>query len=99
MAGREGVTTQQVYYFLVDFVERNGFPPTTQEIADAMELNSTATAKYHLDSLEAKGFIKQRPRQPRAITLIGYKSVCVDKPLIHQLVSNWNKKLRERRPA
>ncbi|MDQ2687368.1 MAG: transcriptional repressor LexA, partial [Armatimonadota bacterium] len=50
-------------------IEQCGQAPTVREIGALVNLSSSCTVKKHLDSLEAKGFIK-RDRYKRSIDLM-----------------------------
>lgn len=60
---------QQIYEFLLDFYNKNGFPPTVREICAAVGLNSTSTVHTHLSKLEQRGLIKRNPAKQRSITI------------------------------
>jgi repressor LexA len=61
----------QVLTFLIDFNEKNGFPPTIRELCDHFGFRSLNTAHFHLRSLEKKGYIQIHPGKGRGITLPG----------------------------
>ena len=46
---------QKVYDYIRDTIRKNGVPPTMKEICDALDLSSTSTAHFHLNTLEKKG--------------------------------------------
>lgn len=50
-------------------IEQKGHAPTVREIGALVSLSSSCTVKKHLDSLEAKGYIR-RDRYKRAISLM-----------------------------
>jgi len=45
--------------FISQFIQKHGYSPTLQEVADAMNLNSLATVHEHVKSLVRKGVIKK----------------------------------------
>jgi repressor LexA len=51
------------------FIQRNGYSPTLEEIGRMMELSSLATVHKHLQNLEAKGLIRRNWNHSRAIEL------------------------------
>ena len=55
--------------FIVDHVERKGYPPSVREICSAVGLASSSTAHGHLSRLEEKGYLHRDPTKPRAIEL------------------------------
>ncbi|HMO02090.1 MAG TPA: transcriptional repressor LexA [Oligoflexia bacterium] len=50
---------RQTLQFLRDFLASNGYAPTLKNIADHIGVKSLSTAHFHLERLEAKGFIKR----------------------------------------
>ena len=63
-----GRTRGLVYDYIVEYVERKGYPPTLREIADALGLRSTGTVVRHLKHLEADCLITRQERMARAIS-------------------------------
>ena len=55
-----------VYRFIVDFYEKNGYPPSIREICTGVGLKSTATVHGHLSRLEEKGLIERDASKQRA---------------------------------
>src|SRR5919199_108361 len=62
---------QEIWDFLVDYVDRHGYPPTVREIGDAVGLASPSTVHAHLANLERAGLLKRDPTKPRALDLSG----------------------------
>ena len=62
---------QEIWDFLVDYVDRHGYPPTVREIGDAIGLASPSTVHAHLANLERAGLLKRDPTKPRALELSG----------------------------
>src|SRR5947209_19630772 len=62
---------RQIWDFLVDFVDRHGYPPTVREIGEAVGLASPSTVHAHLANLERAGLLRRDPTKPRALELIG----------------------------
>jgi repressor LexA len=62
---------QEIWDFLVDYVDRHGYPPTVREIGEAVGLASPSTVHAHLANLERAGLLKRDPTKPRAIELVG----------------------------
>ena len=62
---------QEIWDFLVDYVDRHGYPPTVREIGDAVGLASPSTVHAHLANLERAGLLKRDPTKPRALELVG----------------------------
>ena len=62
---------QQIWNFLVEYVDRHGYPPTVREIGDQVGLASPSTVHAHLANLERAGLLRRDPTKPRALELIG----------------------------
>jgi repressor LexA len=58
---------KQVLDFLADFVEKNGYSPSYDEIAQALELASLATVHKHVSALEAKHYVRRSFNQSRSL--------------------------------
>ncbi len=62
---------QEIWNFLVEYVDRHGYPPTVREIGERVGLASPSTVHAHLANLERAGLLKRDPTKPRALELIG----------------------------
>jgi repressor LexA len=62
---------QEIWDFLVDYVDRHGYPPTVREIGEAVGLASPSTVHAHLANLERAGLLRRDPTKPRALDLTG----------------------------
>jgi repressor LexA len=62
---------QQIWNFLVEYVDRHGYPPTVREIGEEVGLASPSTVHAHLANLERAGLLRRDPTKPRALELIG----------------------------
>src|SRR5438876_10729623 len=62
---------QEIWNFLVEYVDRHGYPPTVREIGEKVGLASPSTVHAHLANLERAGLIKRDPTKPRAVELSG----------------------------
>ena len=62
---------QEIWQYLVQYVDDHGYPPTVREIGDAVGLASPSTVHAHLANLERTGLLKRDPTKPRAIELTG----------------------------
>jgi repressor LexA len=62
---------QEIWQFLVQYVDDHGYPPTVREIGDAVGLASPSTVHAHLANLDRAGLIRRDPTKPRAIELVG----------------------------
>ncbi len=55
--------------FIKSFQEKNGYPPTLEEIAKKLKLSSVATVHQYLAALERKGYIKKHKGHARSIDI------------------------------
>jgi len=62
---------QEIFDFLLGYVERHGYPPTVREIGEAVGLASPSTVHAHLANLERAGLIRRDPTKPRALEVLG----------------------------
>jgi repressor LexA len=68
---------QEIWSFLVEYVDRHGYPPTVREIGEAVGLASPSTVHAHLANLERAGLLRRDPTKPRALELTGRESESV----------------------
>ena len=61
---------KQVLDFLVHFINRHGYSPSYEEIADGLDLTSLATVHKHMQTLERKGFIRRAYNQSRSVEVV-----------------------------
>jgi repressor LexA len=61
---------RQVYDFIADFVQRNNYTPSYQEIGDGLELSSLATVHKHITNLEKKGLLSRDYNCSRSLVLL-----------------------------
>jgi repressor LexA len=62
---------EDVLEYVVAFVGDNGYPPTYDEIREAVGLSSKSHVDYYLHALEEDGLIERTPRTPRGLRLVG----------------------------
>jgi repressor LexA len=62
---------QEIWTFLVSYVDEHGYPPTVREIGEAVGLASPSTVHAHLANLERAGLLRRDPTKPRALELVG----------------------------
>jgi repressor LexA len=59
----------QVLDFIAAFIQRNGYSPSYEEIAEGLELASLATIHKHLTTLSSKGYLRRGVNQSRSLDL------------------------------
>jgi repressor LexA len=61
---------RQVYDFISDFVQKNNYSPSFEEIAQGLDLSSLATVHKHISNLEKKGLLTRDYNRSRSIDLL-----------------------------
>jgi repressor LexA len=62
---------QEIWNYLVEYVDAHGYPPTVREIGERVGLASPSTVHAHLANLERAGLLRRDPTKPRALELLG----------------------------
>jgi repressor LexA len=67
----KGLTKRQqnILQYILDYIQKEGFPPSIREIGKDFEIGSLRGVTVHLDALERKGYIS-RANTPRSIRVI-----------------------------
>jgi repressor LexA len=58
---------KEVLDFISNFVERNGYSPSFEEIAHGLSLRSLATVHKHITNLQEKGLLQREHNRSRSI--------------------------------
>jgi len=61
---------QKILYFMHDYMQENGYPPTIREIGTATDINSTSVVNYNLNKLVAAGYLDRSGRVSRGLRLV-----------------------------
>jgi repressor LexA len=61
---------RQVYDFIAEFVQSNGYSPSFEEIGAGLGLSSLATVHKHINNLEAKKMLRRSYNRSRSIDLL-----------------------------
>ena len=61
---------RQIYDFIAEFVESNGYSPSFEEIGAALGLSSLATVHKHINNLEAKKLLRRDYNRSRSIDVL-----------------------------
>lgn len=64
---------RQIVEFISQYIQKNGYSPTLQDIADAIHVSSLATIHEHLQALVKKGVIRKYEGAVRGIELLDRK--------------------------
>ena len=57
----------EVYRYICDYSEENGYPPSVRDIQSALGIKSTATVHSYLTKLEMKGYIVKEQGKSRTL--------------------------------
>mgnify|MGYP005763242247 CR=1 FL=1 len=60
----------QIYDYIVEFLNHNGYPPSIREIGEHVHIKSTSAVNYHLKKLEKDGFISRAEGKARSIVVL-----------------------------
>ncbi|MBI4501143.1 MAG: transcriptional repressor LexA [Gemmatimonadetes bacterium] len=61
---------KQIVDYLAESIQKNGFAPSFEEIAEHFSFNSLATVHEHLTNLERKGYIRRSHNESRSIEIV-----------------------------
>src|ERR1700690_3030232 len=61
---------REVYDFISEFVQKNGYSPSFEEIGEGLGLSSLATVHKHISNLEKKGLLTRDYNRSRSIDLL-----------------------------
>jgi repressor LexA len=56
--------------YIIDEVQKKGYPPSVREIGEAVGLSSSSTVHAHLSKLVRLGYLRRDPTKPRAIEVL-----------------------------
>lgn len=71
-----------VYNFVVDFINDTGYPPSVREICEKLNIKSTATAYSYLEKLKEQGLLDKSPQKKRALAVANKPTTFKCVPLI-----------------
>ena len=69
---------QEIWNYLVEYVDGHGYRPTVREIGEQVGLASPSTVHAHLANLERAGLLRRDPTKPRALELLGREKQLVE---------------------
>jgi repressor LexA len=58
---------RQILDFILEQIDRRGFPPTIREIGDQFGISSPNGVRDHLIALQRKGYLKRTPEKSRSL--------------------------------
>lgn len=61
---------RQIYNFIADFVQKNGYSPSFAEIGQGLGLSSLATVHKHITNLHNKGLLKRELNRSRSLDVL-----------------------------
>ncbi|MEN8191850.1 MAG: transcriptional repressor LexA [Bacteroidota bacterium] len=68
---KKDLTSRQkdIYSFIKNFINENGYPPTYREIGFEFDISSTFGVKRHIDALIKKGYINIAEKSSRTLSI------------------------------
>lgn len=79
----------EMYRYICEATEANGYSPSVRDIQEALGIKSTATVHSYLNKLEAKGYIQKAQGKSRTLRVetenLASRSVCV--PIVGQVAA------------
>ena len=61
---------ESVLLYLIDYIQKNQYPPTVREIQSQIGIKSLSTVKNDLDKLEEEGYITRLNQKSRSIEIL-----------------------------
>lgn len=62
---------KEVYKFISECLEKNGYAPSVRDVCAAVGMKSTSSVHEYIRRLEAKGYIRKSSGKSRALTIEG----------------------------
>ena len=80
---------KEILEYLNEYIDREGYAPTIEEIAEHFSLRSLATVHKHLTNLQEKGLIRRAWNRSRALELVPteVKVHAVELPLLGRVAA------------
>lgn len=60
---------KQILDFVTNFISKNDYSPSLEEIKRHFRLRSVATVHEHIKTLQSKGYLKKEENQPRSVSV------------------------------
>jgi repressor LexA len=64
---------KEVYDFIEDQIDENGYAPSLPEIRDHFQISAVSTVHEHVTALVKKGFLKRAKNVSRSLELVGQR--------------------------
>jgi len=61
---------KEVLDFIADFIDENGYSPSYDEVAQALDLASLATVHKHIQALESRNYLRRSFNQSRSLEVV-----------------------------
>lgn len=72
---------KEILDFITEFIDREGYSPSMEEIAEKFQFASLNAVFKHLEALAARGFLHRDPNRARSIALSHKESAATPVPL------------------
>lgn len=72
------VNTVKVLAYIIDYIDRKGYPPSLREISRRMKFKTHAGASYHIRKLIRTGYVKRETNCSRGLRLVDvHRAICM----------------------
>lgn len=71
MSEKTSLFLKELYDYIRDFSQKNGYPPTVREIQAHFGIKSTASVAYYLKQLENNNLIRHSKSKKRSLEIVG----------------------------
>ena len=73
---------EEVYKFIAEYVNLNGFPPSVRDVCAGTGIKSTATASDYIERLKDRGLLDKSPMKNRAVIPVKKSGTFISVPLV-----------------
>lgn len=73
-SGRASKKQQELYDYVAEFIDQNGYGPSYREIMSALDYKSVSTVAVHVDGLVRKGYLKKIEGSARSLAIADQSS-------------------------
>ena len=71
MSEKTSLKLKELFDYIRDYSQKNGFPPTVREMQTCFGIKSTASVAYYLKQLEEENLIRRSKQKKRCIEIVG----------------------------
>jgi len=78
---------KQIYDYIVEYVEENGFAPSIRDICNGLSIASTSTVQGYIKLLSEKGLLSRKEQKKRAIMPVSHSNGSISVPILGSIVA------------